>query len=409
VTKMEERPMTSRDREPRPVFISYAHGSAAHVEEVRAFWLFLRANGVNAQLDLTAADRRQVWPEWIEDQLHRSAFILVIASPAFRERAEARPDPATAVTAGRGARYEAAMLRELVYSDPAARQRVLPVLLPGYSVSDIPRFLHPTSGTHYTVKELTVDGAERLLRVLTGQPAELVPELGPVPVLPPRGVSPVPTPRRSGRPADRRVDRSSVATEASAVPDFFVSYASVDRPWAEWIATELENAGYPTTIGAWDFPAGTDSGDDVRGATPARSRTIVSSLLPTYAPRWGTPIGKPRSPRTRAGRRDFWYWSGSSAASRRACSEPVRTSISWISTGPALGSDFSPPSVSDQARTLTFRHSPRNHSAAEHTTTPDRTTITAFPRRPGLAESFARLSPSHAFSVCYSPGSLSCG
>jgi hypothetical protein len=28
--------------------------------------------------------------------------------------------------------------------------------------------------------------------------------------------------------------------------DFFVSFNSADRPWAEWIANELEAAGYTT-------------------------------------------------------------------------------------------------------------------------------------------------------------------
>ncbi len=35
--------------------------------------------------------------------------------------------------------------------------------------------------------------------------------------------------------------------------DFFVSYTSADRPWAEWIAWQLEEAGYSTLIQAWDF------------------------------------------------------------------------------------------------------------------------------------------------------------
>jgi tetratricopeptide (TPR) repeat protein len=39
--------------------------------------------------------------------------------------------------------------------------------------------------------------------------------------------------------------------------DFFVSYAQADRAWAEWIAWELEAAGYTTVLQAWDMPAGT--------------------------------------------------------------------------------------------------------------------------------------------------------
>jgi phage replication-related protein YjqB (UPF0714/DUF867 family) len=46
--------------------------------------------------------------------------------------------------------------------------------------------------------------------------------------------------------------------------DFFISYTGVNRPWAEWIAVQLEAAGYTTVLQAWDvnrpgIPGGSDS------------------------------------------------------------------------------------------------------------------------------------------------------
>ena len=38
--------------------------------------------------------------------------------------------------------------------------------------------------------------------------------------------------------------------QESARVDFFISYISVDRAWAEWIAWALEEAGYSTIIQA---------------------------------------------------------------------------------------------------------------------------------------------------------------
>jgi phage replication-related protein YjqB (UPF0714/DUF867 family) len=35
--------------------------------------------------------------------------------------------------------------------------------------------------------------------------------------------------------------------------DFFISYTGADRAWAEWIAVQLEAAGYSTVLQAWDF------------------------------------------------------------------------------------------------------------------------------------------------------------
>jgi hypothetical protein len=38
--------------------------------------------------------------------------------------------------------------------------------------------------------------------------------------------------------------------EGTAMTDFFISYTHVDRPWAEWIAWQLEAAGDTTVIQA---------------------------------------------------------------------------------------------------------------------------------------------------------------
>ena len=35
--------------------------------------------------------------------------------------------------------------------------------------------------------------------------------------------------------------------------DFFISHNKADKAWAEWIAWELEAAGYSTILQAWDF------------------------------------------------------------------------------------------------------------------------------------------------------------
>jgi len=40
--------------------------------------------------------------------------------------------------------------------------------------------------------------------------------------------------------------------------DFFVSYTQADRPWAEWVAWQLEETGYRVLIQAWDFVGGSN-------------------------------------------------------------------------------------------------------------------------------------------------------
>ena len=73
--------------------------------------------------------------------------------------------------------------------------------------------------------------------------------------------------------------------------DFFVSYTSADRPWAEWIAWELENAGYSTIMQAWDILPGANFPLAMHRAAQLAERTIAV-LSPAFlaspycAPEW---------------------------------------------------------------------------------------------------------------------------
>jgi tetratricopeptide (TPR) repeat protein len=64
-------------------------------------------------------------------------------------------------------------------------------------------------------------------------------------------------------------------TQDRAGPDFFVSYAQADRTWAEWIAWQLEEAGYSTVLQAWDFTAGTDWASEMQRAMTSAGKTIA--------------------------------------------------------------------------------------------------------------------------------------
>lgn len=168
---------------PVRVFISYAHGDPEHEQQVRQLWRFLCEQGVDARLDLAAAERRQDWSVWTLQQIRAARFVIMIASPAYRRRAEGD----ALASEGRGVQWEAGLIRQEVYADQkAALNRFLPVILPGCSAADIPQWMGPTTTTHYTITDYTVKGAERLLRLLTDQPYEIQPALGAVPVLPPR-------------------------------------------------------------------------------------------------------------------------------------------------------------------------------------------------------------------------------
>ena len=63
--------------------------------------------------------------------------------------------------------------------------------------------------------------------------------------------------------------------------DFFISYNKAYREWAEWIAWQLEEAGYTTSIQAWDFGPGVNFALKMKEAAEACERTIAV-LSPDY-------------------------------------------------------------------------------------------------------------------------------
>src|SRR5213592_3706883 len=56
---------------------------------------------------------------------------------------------------------------------------------------------------------------------------------------------------------------------------FFVSYTAADRTWAEWIAWQLEEAGYAARLQAWDFRPGANFVVEMNRATKQAERTLV--------------------------------------------------------------------------------------------------------------------------------------
>lgn len=54
---------------PIRVLVSYAHDDARHRARVRTFAELLRENGIDARLDLPAAERPQEWPLWMLRQI----------------------------------------------------------------------------------------------------------------------------------------------------------------------------------------------------------------------------------------------------------------------------------------------------------------------------------------------------
>jgi hypothetical protein len=165
------------------VFVSYAHESGEHKAEVLAFATFLRQAGIEAVLDLWSAEARQDWYAWAIREMTDADFVLVVASDRYRATGDGSGQNAE----HRGVQSEAALLRELVYADRATwLPKMLPVILPGHTVDQIPLFLQPHTASRFQVTSYDPAGAEDLLRVVLRQPGYVAPEVSAEqPALPP--------------------------------------------------------------------------------------------------------------------------------------------------------------------------------------------------------------------------------
>ncbi|MEU9979438.1 SAV_2336 N-terminal domain-related protein [Streptomyces sp. NPDC051014] len=149
------------------VFISYAHedDDGVHAAQVRRLWELLCAAGIDARLDQSVvAEASRNWTAWMRQEMETADLIVVVASPAYKRRAESR-----AADASQGVAFESRLLRDELAHLPADRaQRIVSVVLPGNRTDDLPAFLTPSRAV--TVKSVTRTGVEHLVRRLTQHP-----------------------------------------------------------------------------------------------------------------------------------------------------------------------------------------------------------------------------------------------
>ncbi len=167
--------MPSRPR----VFVSYSHDDEDHKTLVRRFAEFLHRHvGLEVHLDQWADGARVDWSRWALRQLKAADYTLAIASPKYRRRTDGEEPPHI----GRGAQFEGAVLRDQVTGDiDEYTARILPVVLPGRAVDEIPQFLNPYSTTHFVVRQFQVadSGVQSLVRAIARRPEHAPPDDGP--------------------------------------------------------------------------------------------------------------------------------------------------------------------------------------------------------------------------------------
>lgn len=187
--------VTGSDR-PARVFVSYAHDSSPHQRLVLRFCERLCRAGVDVRVDEWEDDLRRDWYLWMIEQLEKADYVVVVASPRYRAAGDGTLPP----DSHRGVQTESAALRNYLHQDRETwTRKILPVILPGRSVDDIPLYLQPYCASHYRIPKISTAGVSELTRVIAGRP------------LPARVTAP---------PQEKRRGPAPVSTLPRSVPSF---------------------------------------------------------------------------------------------------------------------------------------------------------------------------------------------
>lgn len=150
---------TAPPRKPR-VFISYSHDSEEHRSRVLELSERLRSEGVDAWVDRYVTAPPEGWPKWMEDEVQRADYLLLICTETYKLRWEGRESPGK----GLGVTWEAILARQLLYETGARNEKLIPVLFDGPVEACVPLALRP-----YTRHRLPGE-YENLYRHVTNQP-----------------------------------------------------------------------------------------------------------------------------------------------------------------------------------------------------------------------------------------------
>ncbi|HEX9733192.1 MAG TPA: TIR domain-containing protein [Thermoanaerobaculia bacterium] len=179
--------------DPKKVFISYSHDSPEHEERVRAFADRLCHEGVDCNYDGYEPAPTAGWPQWIEAQIQRADYVLVVASADYSNKATRDCEP----DRGRGVHYEYSLIRQHLYDEGIGGPRIIPVWFDGSDYGNIPVPLRKLS-----YFPLTSDADyDRFYFHITDQPRVLKPELGEL-----RQRSPEPSPELFPRVAQPTIE-----------------------------------------------------------------------------------------------------------------------------------------------------------------------------------------------------------
>jgi SEFIR domain len=154
------------------VFISYSHDSSDHVRAVLTLSNKLRSEGVDCVLDQYEACPPEGWPHWMDREINKAQFVLMICTEAYYRRVMGEEKPGV----GLGIAWEGSLIYNHIYVSGSLNTKFIPVIFDQEHAKYIPT---PIQGaTRYCVSANHGHGYQQLYSRLIGKPLTEKPALG---------------------------------------------------------------------------------------------------------------------------------------------------------------------------------------------------------------------------------------
>ena len=155
------------DKHPK-VFISYSHVDEVFELKMLGFANKLRADGIDAEIDLYNSAPLEGWPRWMENQIINADFVIVVCSESYWKKCYE--------THGKGVTWEINMVYQRLYDERCDSTKYIPVI---WNRKDEQYILTPLKPyTHYNIG--SDEGYQGLWRHILGIPKYGKPDLGEV-------------------------------------------------------------------------------------------------------------------------------------------------------------------------------------------------------------------------------------
>jgi|SRR6516162_764161 hypothetical protein len=118
------------------VFISYTHDSASHAQAVLHLSNKLRSEGIDCVLDRYVSSPPEGWPQWMDREITKAQFVLMICTEAYNRRVMGQETPGK----GHGVAWEGHLIYNHIYGAGSRNTKFIPVVFRRNA-----RYTHPNS------------------------------------------------------------------------------------------------------------------------------------------------------------------------------------------------------------------------------------------------------------------------